>query len=80
MNGLLGYQLPFDRHDWVIERCEGERVEYVIDFYQGKSGASSGQRGLSGGGSGKLSFYIDVRPKLNSWEGWRMRMNRMVGL
>jgi cytochrome c heme-lyase len=83
LNGLLGYQLPFDRHDWVVERCGGERVEYVIDFYQGKSspsGQSSGS-GLAGtgGGPGKLSFYLDVRPKLNRWEGWRMRFNRFWG-
>jgi len=29
---------------------------------------------------GKLSFYLDVRPKLNTWEGWRMRFNRFWGL
>lgn len=25
---LLGYRLPFDRHDWVVDRC-GEEVRYV---------------------------------------------------
>ncbi|EFQ98730.1 cytochrome c1 heme lyase [Nannizzia gypsea CBS 118893] len=71
-NGFLGYQLPFDRHDWVVERCDGARLEYVIDFYQGKSN----QRG----DGGKLNFFLDVRPKLNSWEGIRMRASRFVGL
>ena len=82
MNSMLGYQKPFDRHDWVVERCGGERVEYVIDFYQGKSsGGSSGATGLNANpGPGKLSFYLDVRPKLNSWEGWRMRFSRFTGL
>lgn len=65
-NALLGYETPFDRHDWVVERCEGGGVEYVIDFYKGRGGG--------------LSFYLDVRPKLNSWEGWRMRLGRLVGL
>ena len=65
---LIGYEAPFDRHDWVVERCEGEGVEYVIDFYKGKGGAEGG----------KLNFYLDVRPKLNSWEGWRMRLGRFV--
>ncbi|EER26094.1 Cytochrome c1 heme lyase [Coccidioides posadasii str. Silveira] len=78
LNGLLGYQLPFDRHDWVVERCGGERVEYVIDFYQGKSGGGLGL-GTSGP-DGKLSFYLDVRPKLNSLEGWKMRIGRFLGL
>lgn len=82
MNGWLGYQRPFDRHDWVVERCGGERVEYVIDFYQGKtSGGNGSQPGLAGNaGPGKLSFYLDVRPKLNSYEGWRMRFNHFTGL
>ncbi|KAK3112902.1 Cytochrome c1 heme lyase, partial [Teratosphaeriaceae sp. CCFEE 6253] len=56
--GWMGYQTPFDRHDWVVDRC-GREVEYVIDFYSGKG--NSGDRGLN--------FYLDVRPKLNSWEG-----------
>lgn len=68
LNTLLGYTAPFDRHDWVVDRC-GTRVEYVIDFYAGKKD-----------GSGKnISFYLDVRPKLNSWEGWRMRAAKLVG-
>jgi cytochrome c heme-lyase len=71
-NGLLGYQRPFDRHDWVVERCGGSKVEYVIDFYEGKADRES-VRG------GKMSFYLDVRPKLNSWEGWRMRVGRFAG-
>lgn len=82
INGWLGYQLPFDRHDWVVERCGGERVEYVIDFYQGKTSAGNGNpSGLAGNAApGKLSFYLDVRPKLNTYEGWRMRFNSFVGL
>jgi cytochrome c heme-lyase len=81
MNGWLGYQRPFDRHDWVVERCDGQRIEYVIDFYQGKSDQSSRKSGLAGNiGRGKLSFYLDVRPKLNSLEGWRLRFNRFFGL
>ncbi|OAL47052.1 cytochrome c and c1 heme-lyase [Pyrenochaeta sp. DS3sAY3a] len=67
---LLGYQAPFDRHDWVVDRC-GTKVEYVIDFYAGREEA---------GGKGKgLSFYLDVRPKLNSFEGWKMRVQRYWG-
>ncbi|EAW10177.1 cytochrome c1 heme lyase CYT2 [Aspergillus clavatus NRRL 1] len=81
-NSLLGYQKPFDRHDWVVERCGGERVEYVIDFYQGKStGEEPGAAGLAANaGPGKLSFYLDVRPKLNTLEGWRLRFKRFTGL
>jgi cytochrome c heme-lyase len=74
VRALGGYQAPFDRHDWVVERCDGEQVEYVIDFYQGKSKESGGPTGSG------LSFYLDVRPKLNSWEGWRMRGARFLGV
>jgi len=69
-NSILGYTAPFDRHDWVVDRC-GTRVEYVIDFY---SGRDEGKVGKS------LNFYLDVRPKLNTWEGVRMRAANLVGL
>ncbi|KAE8453122.1 hypothetical protein EG329_012309 [Mollisiaceae sp. DMI_Dod_QoI] len=69
-NTLLGYTAPFDRHDWVVDRC-GTRVEYIIDFYAGRD---------EGKGNGKLNFFLDVRPKLNTWEGWKMRGAKLVGL
>ena len=59
---LLGYQKPFDRHDWTVDRC-GKKVEYVIDFYSGRKGS----------GAEAVSFYLDVRPKVNSFEGVVMR-------
>ncbi|KAK8086792.1 Cytochrome c1 heme lyase [Apiospora phragmitis] len=68
INTLLGYQSPFDRHDWVVDRC-GKEIEYVIDFYAGRPGGDS-----------KLSFYLDVRPKLNSWDGIKMRAMRGLGI
>ena len=72
-NALTGYQKPFDRHDWVVDRC-GKRVEYIIDFYSGKNQGSAAE------GMGKgLSFHLDVRPKLNSWDGVKMRALRSVG-
>jgi len=51
---LLGYELPFDRHDWVIERC-GKEVTYVIDYYDGELAKS-----------GKFA-HLDVRPAFNSF-------------
>ncbi|OAQ70944.1 cytochrome C1 heme lyase [Pochonia chlamydosporia 170] len=70
INTILGYTAPFDRHDWVIDRC-GTRVDYVIDFYAGRPGAKD---------KAGPSFYLDVRPKLNTWEGVRMRAMRWTGL
>lgn len=68
-NTILGFTAPFDRHDWVIDRC-GTKVEYVIDFYAGRPGDS-----MTG-----PSFYLDVRPKVNTWEGVRMRAMRWAHL
>ncbi|KAF7359366.1 Cytochrome c heme lyase [Mycena sanguinolenta] len=55
---LLGYSAPFDRHDWVVDRC-GLKMRYIIDFYTGKSTQP---------GAGP-AFYLDVRPALDNWEG-----------
>lgn len=81
MKSWVGYTEPFDRHDWTVQRCDGTEVEYVIDFYQGR--AMGGKDGLAGAGAGAgaagLNFYLDVRPKLNSVEGCRMRFEKAVG-
>lgn len=68
-NWFLGYQKPFDRHDWTVDRC-GTKVDYVIDFYEGKQHP---------GIIGMPSFYLDVRPKVNSVEGVRMRIANLFG-
>jgi cytochrome c heme-lyase len=61
------YKPPFDRHDWTIDRC-GKQVEYIIDFYGGQGDKKGG----------KVSFYLDVRPKLTV-EGGKMRLRRWIG-
>ena len=65
---LCSYSAPFDRHDWVVDRC-GTRLRYVIDFYTGHTGGPQ---------SNNLSFYLDVRPALDSWEGVRLRAQHFV--
>ncbi|KIJ60632.1 hypothetical protein HYDPIDRAFT_116930 [Hydnomerulius pinastri MD-312] len=66
---FLGYSAPFDRHDWIVDRC-GTRVRYVIDFYTGRGAGPS---------SNDVSFYLDVRPALDNWEGVRMRLDNVFG-
>ena len=51
---ILGYALPFDRHDWTIDR-DGEKIRYVIDFYNGKRIPGM-----------PASIYIDTRPAIDS--------------
>jgi len=50
----LGYKLPFDRHDWVVDRC-GREVRYVIDFYNAPPAPGR-----------PVAMHLDVRPALDS--------------
>lgn len=59
----LGYELPFDRHDWIVDRC-GKEVRYVIDYYDG---------GPVSVDSGRFAL-LDVRPAFDSFENVWDRM------
>ncbi|PFH34347.1 putative cytochrome c1 heme lyase [Besnoitia besnoiti] len=61
MKHFLGYERPFDRHDWLIDRC-GTQVRYLIDFYDGRATPEDEA-------SGKVAIYIDARPDLLSKHG-----------
>ncbi|XP_068604144.1 holocytochrome c-type synthase-like [Brachionichthys hirsutus] len=50
----MGYELPFDRHDWVVDRC-GTEVRYVIDYYDGEVDKETYQFSV-----------LDVRPAFDS--------------
>jgi cytochrome c heme-lyase len=81
MHHVLGYALPFDRHDWYINR-NGETVRYVVDFYAGKAATAS----PTTSGTPNImhsevpvepaaSFYIDVRPAATPSGLWdRLKM------
>ena len=53
---MLGYKLPFDRHDWIVDRC-GREVRYVIDFYNAAPMPHM-----------PAAVHLDVRPALDSPE------------
>lgn len=59
----MGYELPFDRHDWIVDRC-GKEVRYIIDYYDG---------GPVDPDSGEFTL-LDVRPAFDSWEAVWDRM------
>ncbi len=74
---LLGYPLPFDRHDWIVTRTQPDGsttdVRYVIDYYHDDASASgeagSGYPLLDGdvGPKGQVrSLLVDVRPAVDS--------------
>ncbi|KAI9624964.1 hypothetical protein H4Q26_016531 [Puccinia striiformis f. sp. tritici PST-130] len=62
---LSGYQAPFDRHDWE-----------VLDHSNSTNNTTAGNNGQLEGSVPNLSFYLDVRPALDNWEGIRMRLLR----
>jgi len=60
--GLMGYEMPFDRHDWIIDRC-GKEIRYVIDYYDGEFQPGSHE-----------FANLDVRPALDSTDAVWDRM------
>jgi len=64
MRMAVGYRRPFDRHDWIVNRC-GQRVRYIIDFYEGK------------GDEDLTSVHLDVRPDLSTWTNIQDRMRML---
>ncbi|XP_041786476.1 holocytochrome c-type synthase-like [Anopheles merus] len=62
IRNMMGYELPFDRHDWIIDRC-GKDVRYIIDYYDG------------GMVDEKYKFaLLDVRPAMDSFDNVWDRM------
>lgn len=53
LSSWMGGPLPFDRHDWWVDRC-GSEVRYVIDFYFDDDRAGSPE-----------AFEVRVRPALD---------------
>jgi len=62
IRGWLGYELPFDRHDWIIDR-NGKEVRYIIDYYDGDLDQNTHK-----------FAQLDVRPALDSFEAVWDRM------
>ncbi|RKP37071.1 cytochrome c/c1 heme-lyase [Dimargaris cristalligena] len=64
---FIGYKLPFDRHDWVVDRC-GQEVTYIIDFYSGRPKKQLANPESPDTPLARMtdipSFFLDVRPKL----------------
>ncbi len=58
----MGYELPFDRHDWIVDRC-GTDVRYIIDYYDGGPVKDNGEFTL-----------LDVRPALDSFSALNDRI------
>jgi cytochrome c heme-lyase len=70
---FFGWDKPFDRHDWVVDRC-GKSVRYVIDFYSREASTNT-----TGNPSAfpTSSLYADVRPALDSFESFFDRVKHL---
>ena len=86
---ILWYNRPFDRHDWYVDAGDDkEPRRYVIDFYNGDDGSSTGNGYISSVldrmrgrteqapplRAGLPSMYLDVRPALDSPEALSSRL------
>eukprot|EP00250_Pteridium_aquilinum_P022448 c25384_g1_i1 orf=354-1358(-) len=60
---VLGYGVPFDRHDWMVDRG-GREMRYVIDFYYDE------RKGWP--------FFVDVRPAIDSPTAVLLRAKMMM--
>uniref|UniRef100_H2YNW0 Holocytochrome c-type synthase n=1 Tax=Ciona savignyi TaxID=51511 RepID=H2YNW0_CIOSA len=63
----MGYELPFDRHDWIVDRC-GKQVRYIIDYYDG---------GMVDPETYQFTL-LDVRPALDSFTAFWDRSKAAV--
>lgn len=69
---ILGYRCPFDRHDWYIRSSNSSSSSssnvrrYIIDFYAGKDP------------NGTASFYLDVRPAIDTFDAVTLRMQKYL--
>lgn len=77
---ILGYPLPFDRHDWTIQRSDGTCVRYVIDYYHDETkGLETVESALPDMHDFEAtpSLMVDVRPALDSIQLFYDRAVRM---
>ncbi len=76
---LMGYSTPFDRHDWIVDRC-GKEVRYVLDFYYDESSEDDSDMVLTVNEDGFVvpkHVDIDVRPALDNFENLSDRVRFM---
>lgn len=64
-NLFFSHPLPFDRHDWTIQRPNGTQVRYVIDYYHDESRAKETEDSAFPAMHDRdaiESILVDVRP------------------
>jgi cytochrome c heme-lyase len=79
---FFGYNKPFDRHDWTIDRC-GTNVRYIIDYYHDEDEEGDIKPHLRSRTDVK-SITVDVRPApfdsfANFFDVVRMPFSQVMG-
>lgn len=73
----LGHGLPFDRHDWYIQRKDGETVRYVIDYYYDEDLSTKDETPTLHSAESIKSISMYARPAVDSvasaWDRCRYR-------
>jgi cytochrome c heme-lyase len=69
---ILGHPLPFDRHDWTVERADGTLARYVIDYYHDEARADHNATTTT-----TNSLLVDVRPAMDGFMPLWFRMVTM---
>ena len=79
---LLSGNIPFDRHDWVVDRC-GTHVRYIIDYYYSEEKSAQDVAPALHDADAIKSISMVVRPALDSvsslWDVTRMAIARATG-
>jgi cytochrome c heme-lyase len=74
---LLGMPVPFDRHDWIIDRG-GVEVRYIIDYYHDESNVDNDAKPKDKSDFHAVkSIFVDVRPAMDSFDAVLDRAVRM---
>lgn len=61
VTNVCRHPLPFDRHDWVVERPDGTEVRYIIDYYHDDLAAKDNKVPRLHDVDSVKSISIDVR-------------------
>jgi len=79
---LTGQSEPFDRHDWVVDRC-GREVRYIIDYYHDDTLPIDQTAPRQHDMNAKTQIWVDVRPALDSpgalWDRLRLTAMQAMG-
>jgi len=72
----FGYGRPFDRHDWIVDRC-GKEIRYIIDYYYNEQDPLKVTDPL------QSNITVHVRPALDSFQStydrFTARIRRIFG-